>query len=1042
MNRFRLLTIGFLFLFTSVGSAYARTPITGTVVGDKMGLIHMDYTTAIRPPGYAGPQTDFVLNPRDPAYTQPGLSDFTAQVYDLSDPGKCNESSCALAGFLWSDTIGWILMDGSQIKNALPDPSGFPDSAFARAHYNGALSGYLWSEHAGWIRLSSDDLGVTTPPASQTADTWGVYFDPSSEVVVDPGGEGTADDRTLGRPFHGYAWSEHLGWIKFGPESGDSAFGAYTTWIPDRTPPELLIVGDNKWFKNTSVERVITWPGVARDSDSGLREVTARFTVARDSSPDFIGCQVPLGVDAVVSDNTLSLTIPSIGDLSNATLGYCKYTLSGHVSNNAGLTTTLTAPITFYVRAGDVNVSKSGISLPISSTGVADGKNPVTFNLNLVDVASNPVVDIDCSGCPGRHVNVTGQVENHMWFDSIYHPPAEATPVRVNSAYLDRGTLSVPPTLGIATEAQKYPFKMTTYAPTTTTYSLRFLSFDVTFSEDALPAVSSTLAATASQSSVPFHFALPEGSQTLAFLPALVTTNAQVKTGEAVNQLLAGSPSQLSFQIKNNSTETLDSMDFDTHFAFGGKSPAVALAETRAIEEPPSSPGADGHLGWLDPNISHARMEFFSGTGLTTINSLFATDAPAPLSPEGTYPVDKSFSITGNEIDRSDTASLAALGSSASLPFALNFTPTFFIPTGSSDLSDIQLQIEQQIGYRFSGQPLFTVYAPDSLLLSGLGLGGSGAKFKGVGAGKTIFDGHLNVISSGVKGLKEQIRRNVATLTLNRKGGCPVVPSASFSSLPSSIDCVSSDSASHTMVAYYSGSPTDVLPLGDGASVITVPADTHYTLILKGGANLLIRSNIVYGNENSSLGIILLGDSKGQGANVYVDPGITNMVGSLFAEGSLLSSPNGSTLYYGSTGVNASALKNQLFWQGSIATLNTLGGANQNVLPAGVECLGPLTLLDCAQRYDLNFLRRFSVTSDGLSILNGGLFSGGGSCINGSCSIPPSPLSSFSTVSISAGKIDKNNSESLDAFYISPTSRPAPPGFSLTSELQSAPVIR
>ena len=201
-----------------------------------------------------------------------------------------------------------------------------------------------------------------------------------------------------------------------------------------------------------------------------------------------------------------------------------------------------------------------------------------------------------------------------------------------------------------------------------------------------------------------------------------------------------------------------------------------------------------------------------------------------------------------------------------------------------------------------------------------------------------------------------------------------------------------------------------------------------------------MRNNVAFADNTSALGIIILG-AEDRGANVYIHPNPTNMVGNLYAEGSLLSSPDpaGGLLYYG--GENPSALRNQLYWQGSIASLNTLGGASTNLVPQGITCPEGITLYQCAQRYDMNFLRRFSAGTD--SIANNGLFSGGGSCALGACTLGPLPR----TVSLDAAGLilpvgGAGGSKSLDAFFIEPSARPSPPGFRITGEQESSQVIR
>jgi len=245
------------------------------------------------------------------------------------------------------------------------------------------------------------------------------------------------------------------------------------------------------------------------------------------------------------------------------------------------------------------------------------------------------------------------------------------------------------------------------------------------------------------------------------------------------------------------------------------------------------------------------------------------------------------------------------------------------------------------------------------------------------------------------------------------------------------------------MVAYYSGNET--ITLGGGSDV-TIPDGYRYTIILN-AVDLSIKNNIVYpapADPNTSFGIIVIQDSDGNGGNVYLDPAPTNIVGLLYTEGSLLSSPNGgTTLYYGGGG-NAGDLKNQLYWQGSIASRNTIGGASTLVVPKNVDCSPWSDQAKCSQAYDLDFVRRFTtVNESGVEYAPATyLFSGGGSCTaspNPSCALGTLPT----TISLNGSNtIDKTASKSLDTFFIERDNRPVPPGFSSSGGLTSSQEIR
>ena len=130
---------------------------------------------------------------------------------------------------------------------------------------------------------------------------------------------------------------------------------------------------------------------------------------------------------------------------------------------------------------------------------------------------------------------------------------------------------------------------------------------------------------------------------------------------------------------------------------------------------------------------------------------------------------------------------------------------------------------------------------------------------------------------------------------------------------------------------------------------------------------------------------------------------------------------------------------------GSIASRNTIAGAGQEKVPEGIGCLPGDTRLNCAQRYDLDYLRRFTAVIDDIAgksyIINSGKFSGGGKCPGGNCSydglLP-------TIVTLIVDQIDETNSE-LAPFFIEQDPRTfnnPPPGFTVLVGLESIQEIR
>jgi hypothetical protein len=156
------------------------------------------------------------------------------------------------------------------------------------------------------------------------------------------------------------------------------------------------------------------------------------------------------------------------------------------------------------------------------------------------------------------------------------------------------------------------------------------------------------------------------------------------------------------------------------------------------------------------------------------------------------------------------------------------------------------------------------------------------------------------------------------------------------------------------------------------------------TLIVQGG-NVYINSNLynsAVGLSKPKLGIIVLKDLTDtnvltQGGNVYVGPLVTNIQANIYTDGSLFSYDPAKGLTPGGLPKFASeadrfnSLKNQLYLEGSLASLNTIGGAVSNppILGDGTETASSAegtygdtpTGRSRARLYDLNFLRYYGL---------------------------------------------------------------------------------
>jgi len=603
-------------------------------------------------------------------------------------------------------------------------------------------------------------------------------------------------------------------------------------------------------------------------------------------------------------------------------------------------------------------------------------------------------------------------------------------------------------------------------------------------------------------------------SDPLTFSPPIITSNPTVtsNSGEALEVLNPGVPANVGFSVNNSSVNSIVIGDggLSVDHVFQYYSPTwnstLALMETQKIA-PLQSPedAEDSYLAWtspFEPCSFCTRYEWYDGdhsalSGLgeqdaedSVFHSFFQQfnpvyppdtdpakvmydfDTPSALEADGHYNIigrepipyqhefiaippdeDRNDPANWDEdglIDRSDAADLS-LAAGASVSKSLQFTPEQF--SGGVTIDDIKLQLVQEIGYRFGNQPIFSVYAQppliDNLEVRDVGLEAIGPVW-----GEELVTGRKFDVISRTDNLDLQkiIRYNAVQMHSSIGSPCPA-DGVIFTFDGADPSCVYYDTVNDTKFAYYSGSPGDLLTIGNGAD-LAAPS-VPYTLIVDGGADVLIQDNLYYtpGEPRASFGIIVIAENIGQGADVYIDPAITNLVGVLYTEGSVLSGAPG-TVYYGGGSGNVQDLRNQLYWKGSIASRNTIGGSGQDPvrIPDGTVCEDGDTDLSCAQRYDFDYLRRFTAVVDEVggtsSIVGGGLFSGGGCCgtgcdpdiTDGTCQFGTLPT----IIVLDGNQIDEAQSE-LAVFFVEPDPRTTaypPPGFTVPKSFESIQEIR
>lgn len=145
-----------------------------------------------------------------------------------------SQSSVALTGYAWSDTIGWISLHCSNHGTCGTSNYGLSIAT------DGTISGYAWSDNVGWVSADSSDLtGCPTSPCTARMSEYAMQGWLKARAASDAqsGGwdgfislSGSGYGPTLsGNTFSGYAWGDtNVGWLSF-----SSAYhSARTDWNP------------------------------------------------------------------------------------------------------------------------------------------------------------------------------------------------------------------------------------------------------------------------------------------------------------------------------------------------------------------------------------------------------------------------------------------------------------------------------------------------------------------------------------------------------------------------------------------------------------------------------------------------------------------------------------------------------------------------------------------------------------------------------------------------------------------------------------------
>lgn len=169
---------------------------------------------------------------------------------------RVHATSGSLAGYAWSDTIGWISLSGSTYGISVAN--------------DGTLSGYAWSDTIGWISANISDLsGCPLGSCTATLGSDGVlsgWLRAVSGGTAESGGwdgfislsgTGYGPTRAEDGSFSGYAWgSDVVGWLDF----------QYATTDVLPTPSatlEVRKVGDTAWSESLVIDPLdeveLTW---------------------------------------------------------------------------------------------------------------------------------------------------------------------------------------------------------------------------------------------------------------------------------------------------------------------------------------------------------------------------------------------------------------------------------------------------------------------------------------------------------------------------------------------------------------------------------------------------------------------------------------------------------------------------------------------------------------------------------------------------------------------------------------------------------------
>lgn len=156
----------------------------------------------------------------------------------ISPRETLSQTSTPITGYAWSDTIGWVSFNCSDLGTCATSNYGLSIAA------DGSISGYAWSENIGWISANSADLsGCPTAPCTARMDElslkgWMKVLSANDaqnggwDGFISLSGASPSYGPTLsGGILSGYAWGDmNVGWLSF--NAGTGYIPVQTSWLP------------------------------------------------------------------------------------------------------------------------------------------------------------------------------------------------------------------------------------------------------------------------------------------------------------------------------------------------------------------------------------------------------------------------------------------------------------------------------------------------------------------------------------------------------------------------------------------------------------------------------------------------------------------------------------------------------------------------------------------------------------------------------------------------------------------------------------------